>query len=123
MEGQKKDAVMRVIARLASANSSDKRAQLSSSRAGDNLPNALPRRETLVIVIVSVEDERRVVPGQHSPKHGGPTAWIAPLEAVNAGAESRVMPVSEDAWLAVRGEIAAQPGHLIRRRAHVDHAV
>ena len=61
--------------------------------------------------------------GQHGPKNSGPAARIVPLEAVNAGAESRMVPVSQDAGLAVRGEIAAQPGHLIRRRAHVDHAV
>ena len=87
MQGQKKDAVMRVVARLASSESADQGAQLPSSGASDNLPNALTWREALVIVIVPIEDERRVMLGQHGPKHGGPAARIVPLQAVNAGAE------------------------------------
>ena len=74
-------------------------------------------------MIVAVEDERGAMRRQDAPQLYRLSAAITALKAMNARAESRMVPIREDAGFAIRIEILLQPGDLRRARGHIDHAV
>ena len=118
MQRQRQYAVRIAVAHLAVRDCRPESVVAPAARADNELADAerisgavgVLRPESLVVVLVSAEDDIRAVVGQRLPDrlHEG-------LVAVRrAGAEPRMVPVRQRAGGGVGGKIRAQPG-LLRR--------